>query len=215
LVRLRSTLTSVYAMVLGTEQEQRAVARLVNRAHAPVRSAGRYSAYDPDLQLWVAATLAHNAIFIRERVWGPLDRASKEGIYRDAQVFGTALQVKPEQWPRTLADFERYWAQKVAGLCTDPAVRAYCRQLLSADARPIGLRWLTGLQGTIDRGNLDQHTRAVLGFSWTARDQRRYDRFWRIFPPIYRRIPRPLRTFPAHVVLWDMRRRMRRGTRVI
>jgi uncharacterized protein (DUF2236 family) len=213
--RLRTTLTYVYAMVLGTAEERRAITRMVNRAHAPVRSAGRYSAFDPDLQLWVAATLAHNGLFIRERVWGPMEETSRERLYRDAQVFGNALQVRPEQWPATLADFDRYWEEKVARLESDPAVRAYCRRLLGASVRPPGLRWLTGLQGVLDRGSLDDRTREVLGFTWTARDQRRYDLFWRLFPPVYRRVPRFLRTLPAHLVLRDMRRRMRSGARVI
>jgi uncharacterized protein (DUF2236 family) len=213
--RLRTTLTYVYVMVLGTEAERQAVVRMVNRLHAPVRSPGRYSAYDPDLQLWVAATLAHNAWFIWEKVWGPLDEASKERIYRDAQVFGNALQVRPEQWPATLAEFDAYWDATVARLESTPEVRRYCQRLLSAQVRPRWLRWLTGLQGTIDRGNLDPRTREVLGFAWTAQDQRRYDLFWKIFPPLYRRVPSFLRTLPPRLILWDMRRRLRQGKRVI
>jgi uncharacterized protein (DUF2236 family) len=213
--RLRTTLTYVYVMILGTEQEKRTIARLVNKMHAPVRSEGRYSAYDRDLQLWVAATLAHNAIFIRERVWGPLSHADKDRLYRDAQIFGNALQVKPEMWPATLAEFDTYWDRKIGELEGDPAVQVYCQQLMSADQRPVYLRLGAGLQGMLDRGNLDPRTREVLGFTWTPRDQRRYDLFWKVFPPIYRRVPRFLRTYSAHMVLWDMRRRLRTGARVI
>jgi len=39
----------------------------------------------------VAATLAHNGIFIHEKVHGPMPLATKERIYRDSQIFGTAL----------------------------------------------------------------------------------------------------------------------------
>jgi uncharacterized protein (DUF2236 family) len=55
--RLRTTLTYVYVMGLGTDEERAQVARMVNRAHVPIRGEG-YSAFDPELQLWVAATLA-------------------------------------------------------------------------------------------------------------------------------------------------------------
>ena len=82
--RLRTTLTYVYVMVLGSAEEKAQIARLVNRMHAGVRSPGRYSAYDTDLQLWVAATLAHNGEWFYERVLGPLDAASREQIYRDS-----------------------------------------------------------------------------------------------------------------------------------
>lgn len=54
--RLRATMIYIYAVALGTDEDRRAIKRMVDRAHAPVRGPG-YSAFDPDLQLWVAATL--------------------------------------------------------------------------------------------------------------------------------------------------------------
>lgn len=213
--RLRTTLTFVYVMVLGTDEERQAIVRMVNQKHAPVCSPGRYSAYDPDLQLWVAATLARNAISIRERIWGPLSTKHKDLIYRDAQIFGTSLQVEPAQWPATSEDFDHYWRAKLTTLRSEPVVQAYCRRLLSRESKPRGLRWLTGLQSLVDRGNLDPHTREVLAITWTERDQRRYDLFWAVFPPLYRRLPRFLRTLQARLVLADVRRRLRAGVRVI
>lgn len=210
--RLRATMAYVYVAVLGTEEERRAVVRLVNEAHAPVRSPGRYSAFDRDLQLWVAATLVHNTIFVREKVWGPLDRAGRDRLYRTAQVFGNALQVRPEQWPATIEDFDSSWSQRVAALESDPVVRRYCHALLRTGGRTPVLGPLLSL---LDRGNLDSRTREVLGFVWTARDQRRYDLFWRVFPPVYRLLPRRLRHLPAHLVLRDTRRRLRAGARVL
>ena len=67
---------------------------MVNKMHAPVRSPGRYSAFDPDLQLWVAATLAKNGEWLYEKVFGPMDAATKERCYRESWVYGTALQVR-------------------------------------------------------------------------------------------------------------------------
>src|SRR5690606_11836675 len=43
--RLRTTMTYIYALTLGTAEERRLVGSLVNRAHGPVRSE-RYSAFD-------------------------------------------------------------------------------------------------------------------------------------------------------------------------
>lgn len=212
--RLRTTLAYVYVVVLGTEEERRAIVGLVNEAHAPVRSPGRYSAFDRDLQLWVAATLAHNVIFVREKLWGPLDRAGRDRLYRAAQVFGNALQVRPEQWPATVEDFDEYWRSRVAVLESDPAVRRYCHALLGTEGRPPALGRLDPLLGLLDRGNLDPRTREVLGFVWTARDQRRYDLFWRIFAPVYRLLPRWVRHLPATLVPRDTRR-LRAGARVL
>jgi uncharacterized protein (DUF2236 family) len=213
--RLRTTLTYVYVMALGSDEERKAVADMVGRRHAPVRSAGRYSAFDPELQLWVAATLAHTGEQLREKVFGPMDPATRERVYRDSWVFGTALQVTPEMWPATRVEFEDYWRASVARLAPEPSVQDYARRLLSTRTAPLLLRPAQPLQSLVARGNLDARTREVLALPWSPRDQVRYDRFWRSFGPAYRRVPRGARQLPAHLVLADLRRRRRTGRRVI
>jgi uncharacterized protein (DUF2236 family) len=213
--RLRTTLTYVYVMALGTEEERRWVARMVDRRHAPVHSAGRYTAFDPELQLWVAATLARTGETIRERVFGPMDPMTRERVYRESWVLGTALQVRPTQWPQTRAEFEDYWRDSVELLSPDPAVQQYAARLLSSRAAPLLVRPAQPLQSLVTRGNLDARTRAVLALPWSPRDQARYDRFWRTVPPIYRRVPRPVRQLPAAVVMADLRRRLRSGRPVM
>ena len=209
--RLRTTLTYVYAMALGTAEERRAVAAMVDRQHVPVRSPGRYSAFDPELQLWVAATLARTGETLRERVFGRMDPATRERVYRESWVLGTALQVTPGMWPPTRADFEDYWQDSLARLAPDPAVQDYAGRLLSTGAAPLMVRPLQPLQSLVTRGNLDARTREVLALPWSQRDQTRYDRFWRWFPPAYRAIPRGVRQLPAGLVLADLRRRRARG----
>lgn len=213
--RLRTTLTYVYVMILGTDAERDTIRRLVNKAHLSVRSEGRYSAYDKDLQLWVAATLAHNGIFIYEKTFGPLSVTSRERVYRDAQIFGNALQVDPTMWPETLADFDAYWKESYDRMESDPAVRDYVTKLLDTRSQPFLIRPLLPLQDLMTRGNLDPHVREIVGLSWSEREQVRYDRFWRVFPPIYRRVPRILRQLPARLILAEMRLRMRFNRRVI
>jgi uncharacterized protein (DUF2236 family) len=213
--RLRTTLLFVYLMVCGTDEERRKIARMVNKAHGPVRSEGRYTAFDPELQLWVAGTLAHNGLTIYERVFGRLDDLSRERIYRDSQIFGNVLQVKPEMWPATLTEFEDFWDKKLDTLSSTPSIRIYVQRLMSVDEQPRGVRSLTRLQSLMSRGNVDPRVREVLGLTWTPADQRRYDLFWKVFPPLYRMVPRALRQLLARTVIRDTRRRMRRNKRVI
>jgi len=212
--RLRTTATFVMCMVLGTESERRAIARMVNKAHMPVRSE-QYDAFDPSAQLWVAATLARNSEQMYERTFGPLSSASRERIYRDSWVFGTVLQVTPDLWPPTRAEFEDYWISMQSQLSAEPGVQDYARQLLTTRGKPLVAKPLMPLQSLMTRGNLTPEQRALLGLPWSARDQKRYDLFWRWFPRVYRHVPRFLRTVGARVNLLDMRLRMRLGRRVI
>jgi len=213
--RLRTTLTYVFVMSLGTDEEKQAVARMVNKMHARVRSPGRYSAYDPELQLWVAATLAHNGEWLWEKAFGPMDDATRERCYRESWIFGTALQVKPEMWPQTRAEFEGYWEASLQKLEPDPSVQDYARRLLDPRSAPLLMRPGMPLQSLMTRGNLDPRTREILALPWSARDQRLYDWFWKVFVPTYKLVPRPLRQAHARLVMRDMRRRMRKGKRVI
>jgi uncharacterized protein (DUF2236 family) len=213
--RLRTTLTYVFVMSLGTEAEKKAIARMVNKMHASVRSPGRYSAYDPELQLWVAATLAKNGEWLFEKVFTPMDEATRDRVYRESWIFGTALQVTPEMWPQTRAEFDAYWEESLLKLEPDPIVQRYANQLLDVRSAPWAMRPALPLQSLMTRGNLDARTREILGLSWSAREQRLYDLFWKVFPPVYRLVPRPLRQAHAQLVLRDMRRRMRKGKRVI
>lgn len=67
--RLRTTMTYVYCMAFGTPKERATIIEMVHRAHVPVKGQG-YAADDPDLQLWVAATLVGSSLipfcFIQE-----------------------------------------------------------------------------------------------------------------------------------------------------
>jgi uncharacterized protein (DUF2236 family) len=212
--RLRTTATFVTCMVLGTESERRAIARMVNKAHVPVRSE-QYDAFDPSAQLWVAATLARNSEQIYERTFGPFSSASRERIYRDSWVFGTVLQVTPDMWPPTREAFEDYWTSMQSQLSAEPGVQDYARQLFTTRGKPLVAKPLMPLQSLMTRGNLTPEQRALLGLPWSARDQKRYDLFWRWFPRVYRHVPRFLRTLGTRVNLLDMRLRMRLGRRVI
>jgi uncharacterized protein (DUF2236 family) len=212
--RLRTTLSYVYVMGLGTEEEKRAVARMVNRAHVPIRGEG-YSAYDPELQLWVAATLAEVGKQMYEKVYGPLDPDTAERLYREGWVYGTALQVREDMWPPTRAEFDEWWAKKEAGFRSDPQIRRYAAALLSTRDAKWFVKPVLPLMSVITRGNLSAHTREVLGFSWSARDQRRYDLLWRAVRIAYPRVPRVVRRLPARVAMAELRWRMRTGRRVI
>jgi uncharacterized protein (DUF2236 family) len=212
--RLRTTLTYVFVMTLGTEEERRAVTRMVNRAHRVVRGEG-YSAYDPQLQLWVAATLVRGGEQMYEKTFGPMDEASRERAYLDARIYGSALQMPEDLWPATRAEFETYWDRMQGELAADPKVRRYAAALISTKGAPLLLKPSIALQDLLTRGNLTPHVREVLDLPWSRRDQRLYDGFWALFRTVYPRVPRTLRTLHARLVLRGMRRRLRHDRRVI
>ncbi|CAM3098665.1 oxygenase MpaB family protein [Prescottella defluvii] len=205
--RLRTTMTYVYAVTLGTPEEKRAVVRLVNRVHVPVRSE-RYNAFDPELQLWVAATLYRNGFDMYTRFFGALSDADAERLYRQSAVYGTALQVKEDMWPATRAEFDAYWDRMIEAAEVDGQVRAYVRRLLSGGKAPLPVRLAMPLQRFFTIGLLPPRIRDQFELPWSPRDQRRFDRLMAVLPVVYRRLPRPVRQVTATFYLRDMRRRL-------
>lgn len=210
LERLRNTMAYIYALTIGTDEDRRAITRLVNRAHGPVRSA-RYNAFDPALQLWVAATLYRGGTQVAEIFQGPLPAAQADAVYRHAAVYGTALQMPASLWPADRQAFDAYWDRMLADLHVEPPVRRYVDALLGGAAVPWWLRGLMPMQRFFTRALLPAPVRAAFGLRWDSRDERRWQRFLRWGPRLYWAIPRFLRHLPARVVLADLRRRARGG----
>jgi uncharacterized protein (DUF2236 family) len=212
--RLRTTLTFVYGILLGTDEERAAIARMVNKAHVPVKGDG-YTAFDPDLQLWVAATLTYTGEQMFEKTFGPMDPASRERAYRESWQMGTVLQVTEDMWPPTRDAFDEYWERMQGELTPDPQVQRYAAMLLKPSRKFFYLAPLVWLQSLVTRGNLTPEVRDVLGLTWSGGDQRRYDLFWRVFRTTYPLVPKPLRTLYPRLVLRGFRKRMSQGRRVI
>ncbi|MFZ4894796.1 oxygenase MpaB family protein [Plantibacter sp. Mn2098] len=208
--RLHATLTYVYAVALGTPEEQRDAARRVNRAHVPVRArtdeaAPGYSAFDAQLQLWVAATLYDTAVHVYELVFGPLDDASAERVHREYAVIGTSLQVPAELWPATRSDFARYWDDRLAQLHVTSEARHVADELLTARSAPWFIRWLMPNVRLVTAALLPPELRAGYGFTWSARQQGRFDRRVRFARRVWPKLPHAVRGATADHYLKRMR----------
>lgn len=209
LQRLQATMAYVYAVSLGNEADRAAIAAHVNRAHRPVRGEG-YSAFDRDLQLWVAATLYRGAVDVHELFVGPLPVARREALYRDARAFGSTLQVREEQWPPTAADFEIWWQAQRPRLQVDDQVRHYFQAVLAGGRSPWYLRPALPLQSFFTRGLLPPFLRQQFGLAWTATDQARWQRVQHWAPRLYWLLPAWLRHWPARHYLRKLRRQQKR-----
>lgn len=208
--RLRGTLTYVYAVVFGTPEEAARARRRVNHAHGPVSASATaaspaYSAFTPELQLWVAATLYDSAITMRELVYGPIDDDTADLLYREYAVLGTALQMPAELWPPDRAAFARYWDRRLDELQTDAATRAVARQLLHPGTVPLWLRLAMPFGRFVTVGLLPVSVRELFGLRWSTGAQRRFDRLIRLTALVYPRLPHRLRHWPQSHYLRAMR----------
>lgn len=202
LERLHGTLSYLYVTVYGTPEEAREAARVVGRAHAPIRSTD-YDARDPGLQLWVAATLYDTAMLVRELVFGPIAEADERALLDDYAVVGTALGLPKAAWPADRAAFAAYWDAGVAGLRVDDVARGVARELLHPGSGPWWLRAAMPTVRLVTAGLLDPALREAYGLDF---DERRFARLLRFAHAVYPRLPRRLRQAPMRHYLRAFRR---------
>lgn len=214
--RLHATLTYVYAVACGTPDELRAVRRRVNRAHAPVHSAPAgdsadqptYNAFNPELQLWVAATLYDSAMTVHDRVFGPLSDDAADQMYRDYAALGSELQVPHTLWPADRAAFATYWNDQLGRLRTDDTTRNVAQQLLHPRTGPLWLRAAMPLGRLLTAGFLPPTVRAEFALPWNQRTQRRFDALMRFTSVVYPVLPRAIRHWPKNHYLRALRASM-------
>jgi uncharacterized protein (DUF2236 family) len=106
--RLHGTINTTLAMVFGDGPSAERAVRRLNRVHGGIRGEG-YRAMDPELLLWVQATLILTSVEAYQRWVGPLTHAEKEQFWQEARRVGVrlgiALDLSPKDWP----GLEAYW----------------------------------------------------------------------------------------------------------
>src|SRR5690606_2062564 len=182
LKRTRTTLTYLAVALLGTDEERKVLRKEVNRAHRQVRSKGpvAYNAFDPELQLWVAACLYQGVEIIDRILYGEPTPEQVEELYKPGARLGTTLQVREEMWPPDRAAFEENGQDGPRRSQVDDHARGCHPALpeLRFLRAPDRLR-LASTNRYLPRGCLPQRFRGELGYSWAPRAQRRFDRLTR------------------------------------
>jgi uncharacterized protein (DUF2236 family) len=213
--RLRTTMTYVFGVTFGSPEEVEFVSKVVTAVHRDVVGAG-YDATDPQLQLWVAATLYDTGVKFYEMIFGALDPATAEIVYQQHAVLGTALQVPASLWPADRAAFRAYWDEMVETVEVTDEARQVARDILHpGKAAPLIVRLGSPLNRLVTTGLLPPRLREEYGLTWDAKQQRRFNAFIRTTRAIYPHLPRKLRDAPRDKYLRDMRRRLGSGRQLM
>ena len=220
--RIRNNVTYLSVAFLGTAAERAVCRRQVGRAHATVRSTASspvsYSAFDPRLQLWVAACLYRGVADMHALLHGPVDDAAADAVYGDCSRLGTTLQIPEGMWPADRAAFERYWDSALREIRIDPPVRELLRRLMMLEFLPL---LVSAALGPVNRflttGFLPPPFREQMRLRWTRRDQRQFELLMRTMASVNRVLPAPISRFPFNACLQDLRTRIAwdRGRRAL
>jgi uncharacterized protein (DUF2236 family) len=218
--RARTTGTYLAVATIGTGADRKLIRDAVDVAHRQVRSVATspvsYNAFDPKLQLWVAACLYRYFVDQHEFLHGPLDDASADAVYQDAKRLGTTLQVPEGMWPPDRVAFDEYWKRSLDRLHIDPPVREHLRGVAALVFLPWPMRMLAGpLNVFATTGFLAPEFRAMMQLPWSQRRQRWFERLLATLRLVDLFIPHRAWLLGYQIYLWDMRFRARRGRRIV
>jgi len=167
--RLQRTLAAVTAIVYGTEEEARWAAVRVNSVHARVRGSG-YSALDPELLMWVHATLVDTALRMHARFLAPLPADEAAAYYEESKLVAELFGVPIDAQPRALSDFRAYVRHMVGTLVVSDTARRLARSVLHPRLLPLAAPAMTLLR-QLTVGLLPGPLREQYGLRWNTAQQ--------------------------------------------
>ena len=164
--RLQRTHDAVNAIVYGPADVAYETAAALRQVHARVSGPG-YAATDPELVLWVHATLVDTALEMHARWVRPLPRPVAEAFYAEAMVVCELFGAPVTHQPPDLASFDAYVRDTIEAVV--PAVSNQQRSLARAVLHPRVPTFadplvLLGRQLTV--GLLPDPVRRAFGFGW-------------------------------------------------
>lgn len=203
--RLQGTLRSYLTIVYGTTTAARAEIRRLNGLHRSIVGAG-YTARDPDLSLWVHATLVDTTMAAFDAWIAPLSPGQRASYYAETLPIGRAFGVPADRLPPDLGAFEAYVASMLAPggpVHVSAVARDLAHTVLHPTLGPVmpAFAWVPSwayawtLWPSV--GLLPASVRADYGFRWGPLEQAVSSwlvaawRLWRpVLPASFRQMPR-------------------------
>ena len=208
--RLNRTMNTVNAIVFGTRADAARIRERMlamherirgNAAGAGVGGAPAYHALEPDLLLWVLATLCMSGVRGYEWLAGqPLRDTERREYLAQIREFGEVFGLPRGYGPQTWEDFAAYYQGMLEGdlLASHPVCAEQARQvLMPAKPRWAGVmaRSLAGLSASF----IPEPVRERLGFgglAWPPAVIERAARFTRAILPV---LPARVRYMPEYL----------------
>jgi uncharacterized protein (DUF2236 family) len=198
--RLWRTLDAVLTVAFGDTEQALAAADHVTGIHRRVagsRGEQSYSALDPDLLLWVHATLVDTALRMHDRFVAPLYPAEQDAYHREAASVAIRLGVPEALIPATAAELRRWMAGRIDSgeVRVSPTARALLPWILYPT--PFPPRWIWDVAHLASMSVLHPAIRRQYGLGWSAPRERGVERLATASRWVVSRLPSMIRHVPA------------------
>jgi uncharacterized protein (DUF2236 family) len=177
--RLRRTADVLHTIIFGDRsRSDRATAR-VRKVHRRVRgtlseAVGRFpagtpwAADDPELLLWIIATLVDSSLVVHDRYVGVLSDQERQAYWADYRVVGSLFGLADSDMPETIAELDAYVQRMLDGdsLYVSDQARELAVDIVLRPPVPLRTRPLLELVNFITIGLLPADLRKQYGLRW-------------------------------------------------
>jgi uncharacterized protein (DUF2236 family) len=174
--RLKQTMETMWSIVFDDRARAQVSLDRLDRVHERVQgrvpNGPAYSARDPELLLWVHATLVDSALVTYDRFVRPIALHERRRYYEDSKKLGILMGVPQAMLPRALEDFERYMRGTIESdsIAVGAPARALARAILYPP--PWFLKAVAPVNVLITAGLLPPKLRIAYGLRWSRRRER-------------------------------------------
>jgi uncharacterized protein (DUF2236 family) len=177
--RLRRTAQVLNTIAFGSRADADRSTRRVRAMHRKIRGeltepAGRFpagtpfAADDPELLLWVLATLVDSALVAYDRYVSSLSDAERDAYWQDYRVVGGLFGLQGSEMPVDILDFDDYMHDMLGGqdLFVTSTARELAIEIVMRPPVPLARRPVLELVNFITIGLLPARLRRQFGLSW-------------------------------------------------
>lgn len=194
--RLRHTIDLLVEIGLGEPPEAERAVNEMEEAHRGVAGSmpdgSIYDAADPELRLWVLATLIATVLQVEERYVGEFGEDERSRYIQESRAVARALGV---EIPPDLGSFRQYMSERLDSLEVTANAGHIADHVLHARIGVIPPAALAPLR-VVTADLLPARLRAAYGLNLSPRQQRWLGRMQRLTRKTLPRLPHWIRTFP-------------------
>ncbi|KAL2814476.1 hypothetical protein BJX63DRAFT_199708 [Aspergillus granulosus] len=206
---LHATLSYIACLVFGSREEKEALLGRLSLGQPPFPTPPNSATSDPNIQLWLLATLYATATDFYQRVYGRVDYRTAERGYAEFALIIRHLDsvVLPASlWPASRAEFWRYWDDQVESLSVSGDAHKFAYDLAHNTDLPRWVGYMKPFMRVVTIEMLPVRIREAYGLKSTAGTRGMYRATMGFSVAVYPALPRSVRAYPVKYYLGEVKR---------
>lgn len=206
--RAESTFLLGQLLTFGSYRTKSQAAHTINRLHKHVlgtlphqagayKAGSTYNARDPELLLWVHATLIDTVLLMYPMFIGPLSHSEQEQYYQESKTVAKLLGLAEKDMPETVDDLRRYVHTMVHSnrLAATPYARQLARLVLFPPTPPLARPFLY-LNFYLTCALLPQPVLGMYDLEWSPKKQLVFEASTILIRKLMAYLPPTMRVLP-------------------